>query len=95
MSGIEFYDIVRILPTDAAMSLGVADALGIVVGISGEVGREAYAILVSGRTFMVESTDLARTGDRVRREAVYGGESIRVPAERYSGDDDDNVAGVR
>lgn len=86
MSAIAFYEIVAVLRTERAVALGVDDARGVVVGVSEEAGEPAYAVLVGDRTFMLGSADLARTGERVDREAVYGGEVVEVLPERYPDD---------
>jgi hypothetical protein len=68
-------------------ALGIRSGRGIIVGISGEGSDRTYAVLIGDRTFMLHASDLIRTGERVDREAVYGGETIRVSPERYEDDD--------
>jgi hypothetical protein len=87
MVEIEFYDVVLIKASDKAIALGVANLEGVVVGKSGEQGQMSYAVLVGDRTYMIDAPDLDRTGERVSRSSVYGGESIRVDPQRYENND--------
>jgi Immunity protein 31 len=83
VSDIGFYEIVKVLSSADAVALGVDNARGVVVGISGETNERKYAVLIGERTFMLDPSDLVRTGESVDREAIYGGETIRVSPERY------------
>jgi hypothetical protein len=83
MREIAFYEVVEVLNSPNAVALGVGNARGVVVGISGEANERTYAVLVGNRTFMLDPLDLAPTGESVDREAIYGGETIRVSPERY------------
>jgi hypothetical protein len=83
MREIAFYEVVEVLSSPSAVALGVGNARGIVVGMSGQAGERTYAVLVGDRTFMLNPSDLAPTGESVDREAIYGGETIRVSPERY------------
>jgi hypothetical protein len=84
MSDIDFYEIVAVLRTEHAVALGVGNARGLVVGVSEEAAERNYAVLIGDRTFMLRSSDLVRTGERVDREAIYGGEALEVLPGRYS-----------
>jgi hypothetical protein len=83
MNDIGFYEIVNVLSSADAAALGVSNARGVVVGISGEANERQYAVLIGDRTFMLSPSDLVRTGEHVDRQAIYGGETIRVSPERY------------
>jgi hypothetical protein len=83
MSDIGFYEIVNVLSSADAVALGVSNARGVVVGISGEANERQYAVLIGDRTFMLSPSDLVQTGESVDREAIYGGETIRVSPEHY------------
>jgi Immunity protein 31 len=83
LADIDFYEIVDVLASPRAVTLGIHDSRGVVVGVAGDGDEKSYAILVGSRTFMLDESDLARTGERVPREAIYGGESTRVFPERY------------
>lgn len=83
MSEICFYEIVDVLASGHTAGLGIANARGIVVGMAEEAGKKTFAVLVADRTFSVEETDLSSTGERVEREAIYGGETVRVQPEQY------------
>ncbi len=86
MSDIDFYEIVDVLASPDAMALEVSNSRGIIVGISNEPDGKRYAVLIGNRTFMLDASDLVRTGERVDRETIYGGETIQVRPERYSDD---------
>jgi Immunity protein 31 len=83
VSDIGFYEIVNVLSSADAVALGVGNARGVVVGISGEANERKYAVLIGERTFMLDPSDLVRTGESVDREAIYGGETMQVSPERY------------
>jgi hypothetical protein len=83
VASIDFYEIVDVLTSPHTVTLGVQGGRGVVVGMADDGDEKSYAILIGSRTFMLGETDLARTGERVNREAIYGGESIRVLPERY------------
>lgn len=87
MKEITFYEIVEVLCSPNAMALGVDNTRGVVVGVSGEESERMYAVLVGDRTFMLAPSDLVPTGESVDREAIYGGETIRVSPERYPDDE--------
>jgi hypothetical protein len=67
-----------------AVALGVSNARGVVVGISGEANERKYAVLIGDRTFMLAPSDLIPTGHLVDRDAIYGGEAIQVSPEHYA-----------
>jgi hypothetical protein len=85
----DFFDVVRILSSPEAVSMGVDNELGIVVGISGDPDSRHYAVLAHGETFMLSAHSLERTGERVDRNTVYEGQSIRVAPQRYADDKQD------
>ena len=82
MNDLDFFDVVRILPSSEAVSMGVDDKVGIIVGVSGESDSRHYAVLTGDETYMLSANSLERTGDRVDRNAVYEGQSIRIAPER-------------
>jgi hypothetical protein len=84
MDDIAFYEVVRILPSSAATSMGLSNSLGIILGMSVELGVKTYAVLVGSTTFMLSGSDLEQTGERVDRETVYGDQRIQVLPEDYS-----------
>jgi hypothetical protein len=83
VSDIDFYEVVTVLTGPDATATGVSGSRGIVVGVSGTADDESYAVLIDGRTVMLGRSELARTGERVDREAIYGGETIQVSPQRY------------
>jgi hypothetical protein len=83
VASIDFYEIVNVLTSPHAVKLGVQGGRGVVVGVAGDGDEKSYAVLIGSKTFMLGESDLARTGERVTREAIYGGESTRVFPERY------------
>jgi hypothetical protein len=87
MREIAFYEIVRIPGGPNAVVLGVENAHGVIVGISGEADERTYAVLIEGRTSMLDPSDFAPTGQSVDREAVYGGETIKVSPASYPSKD--------
>jgi hypothetical protein len=87
MREIAFYEVVDVLSSPNAQALGVGNTPGVVVGISGEASERRYAVLVGDRTFMLDPSDLAPTGQSLDREAIYGGEAIAVSPQRYSNDE--------
>ncbi|MDT0346037.1 Imm31 family immunity protein [Streptomyces litchfieldiae] len=79
MSDFDFYDVVDVLRTTCAAALGVGGARGVVLGISeGENGR-MYAVFIGDTAYMLSPSDLVPTGERVDREAIYGGSAPRGP----------------
>jgi len=84
---IPFYEVVTVLNSASAAAMGVGNARGVVVGISGEADKRKYAVLVGDRTFMLDPSDLVPTGESVDREAIYGGHAIWVSPERYRDDE--------
>lgn len=89
MSNPDFFDVVRILPSPEAASMGVENELGIVVGISDGPDSRHYAVLARGETFMLSVHSLEPTGDHVDRDTVYDGQSIQVTPERYADNEED------
>lgn len=86
MSKIDFYAIVRILPSSQTHQLGVAGKTGVVVGHSGSLAGDVYAVLVAGEACMVAGSDLLPTGEILERDAIYTGDSLSVPAEPSVGE---------
>jgi hypothetical protein len=95
-----FYDVVVIHPTEATKRLGINGRRGVVVGVAepeAEGESRGFAVAIGGETYMVMDGDLSATGDRVEREAIYDGTSLRVtvegePAAKDSSDDDDALS---
>ena len=83
MPTFDFYAVVRILVSSDTDDLGVAGKSGVVVGHSGSQEGDAFAVLVDDETYMVREFDLVPTGEVLDRGAIYGGESLGVPAQPY------------
>lgn len=87
MSDIEFYEVVEVLNSPAAVTLGVSGRRGIVLGVSEGANGKVYAVSVDDLIYMLNASDLSRTGERVTRESIYDGNVIKVPPRRYSAGD--------
>ncbi|MFC4852978.1 hypothetical protein [Actinophytocola glycyrrhizae] len=84
MSTIGFYEVVNIVDDVNTLALGLSGSSGVVVGISREDGKEEqYAVLSEGWTFMLGLSSLVATGIRLDRNAVYDGDTLRIPPEDY------------
>ncbi|MGC0416131.1 hypothetical protein [Embleya sp. AB8] len=83
MGDIDFFDVVAVLNTEAAVRLGVAGTRGVVLGGSEAADGWMYAVHVGEETVMLGQADLVRTGETVERESIYGGETVRVPPQPY------------
>lgn len=83
-SHLEFYDVVKVLPSDFTQSLGISGAEGVVVGIA-EPESEGdpiwYSVLVGEETFSVVLVDLEPTGVQLDRSDVHDGSAIRAVSE--------------
>ena len=98
MRPLEFYEIVEVLDNEATRHKGFAGRRGIVVAMAPHLlgieddpppsGPEDDIYTISfpddSRSFCRH--DLAPTGEKVKREALYDGTSIRVPAQDYRQD---------
>ncbi|MEV1009721.1 hypothetical protein [Streptomyces sp. NPDC049881] len=83
MNEIEFYELVEVLKTADAASLGVSGTRGVIIGLSeGEMGK-MYAVLIGDRTYTLGRSSLMRTGERVDPESIYAGDAVRVLPVRY------------
>lgn len=86
MSKFEFYSEVRVLPNAETESSGIADHIGVVMGISEDPAGASYAVSIDGVTNMVKEANLEATGRIFSREDFYDGSSIAVAPQRYVDD---------
>ena len=84
---LAFYSVVRILHSTRTSNLGIDGRNGVVGGISDSGSHVEYAVMVGGKSYMVDSSDLIPTGEVLRREAFYDGSSVRVEPQRYTDDE--------
>jgi hypothetical protein len=81
---LAFYSVVRIMRSTRTANLGIDGLNGVVGGISDSGSRVEYAVMVGGKSYMINSVDLIPTGEVLKREAFYGGGSVRVDPQRYT-----------
>lgn len=105
MRPLEFYEIVEVLDNETTRQKGLAGQRGIVIGLAphllgieddpppGEPEDELYGIYFEEEARSLRRRDLAPTGEKVKREAVYDGTSIRVPAQDYRQDREEQSPG--
>lgn len=94
----DFFTEVSVAVTPKTTDQGIAGSVGVILGFSagGSLG-EYYGITMRdeagsyGKVWMVAGVDLTPTGRTFKREDFYGSApfTLRVPAERYADDDDD------
>ncbi|MER5916483.1 tetratricopeptide repeat protein [Streptomyces sp. NPDC001982] len=83
MRELDFDEIVTVLETGHTVELGVVGATGVILGKSQGADERIYAVLIGDETIMLPESVLVPTGRYIDPNEVYGGESIRVQAERY------------
>ena len=81
---LAYYSVVRILPSDETAALRIDGHAGVVLGVTDSGEHVEYAVLIRDESFMVNSRDLAPTGEVLSRDAIYGGSSVRVQPQRSS-----------
>ncbi|WP_159396235.1 hypothetical protein [Streptomyces sp. Sge12] len=86
MTEMDFDEVVFVLETSHAVELGVGGSTGVVLGKSRDVDGIIYAVLVGGETFMIPESGLVSAGHWVASEESSSVESVKVQAERYSGE---------
>jgi hypothetical protein len=80
------FDVVKIETNSKTIELEIADADGVVLGITHPDGSTAadaedwYAVLITsvGRTVMLRAIDLGWTGRRADPATIYDGTSVHV-----------------
>ena len=97
-----FYDVVIVRRTEETERWGIAGKRGVVLGVPdpdepGEFADYAVSLGPGIGNYMVREDELVLTGERVEREAIYDGTSIRVTVEGEvvtdDGDDESGRAG--
>jgi hypothetical protein len=83
---LAFYSVVRIIRSARTAHLGIDGLNGVVGGISDSGSHVEYAVMVGGKSYMIDSVDLIPTGEVLERETFYGGGSARVDPQRYLDD---------
>lgn len=83
MRELDFDEIVTVLETGYTLQLGVGGATGTILGKSQGADERIYAVLIGHETIMLSESVLVSTGRYIDPDEVYGGESIRVQAEKY------------
>jgi hypothetical protein len=68
-------------------NLGIDGLNGVVGGISDSGSHVEYAVMVGGKSYMIDSVDLIPTGEVLKREAFYDGGSARVDPQQYTDDE--------
>jgi hypothetical protein len=84
MQKFDFYTEVHVLRTAETESSGVADAIGVIMGISEGALGPSYSVSIDGISHMVTESDLAATGRVFSRDDFYDGSSIKVAPQRYT-----------
>ena len=82
---LSYYSVVRILRTGRTAALGIDGRVGVITGISQSGSHVEYGVLVGGEVCMVDSSDVAPTGEVLSRGALYDGSSVRAEPQRYPG----------
>ena len=97
MSRPTFFDVVVVPWTEETERWGISGQRGVVLGAPDPDGRQpvaAFAVLLGDETYMVREDELVLTGERVEREAIYDGSSLRVTVEgEVATDDESGLAG--
>lgn len=88
MSKFEFYAEVRVLRTPETGHSGIADSVGVIMGISEGALGPSYAVSIDGISNMVSESGLEATGRIYSREDFYDGSSIAVAPQRYTDHED-------
>jgi hypothetical protein len=84
---LAYYAVVNILRSARTEALGISGCSGAILGISESGSQLEYGILIGEEVYMVDSSDVAPTGDILSREDFYDGTSISVEAQRYMDDE--------
>jgi hypothetical protein len=84
MQKFDFYMEVHVLRTAETESSEIADAVGVIMGISEGPLGPSYAVSINGISHMVAESDLAATGRIFSRDDFYDGSSIKVAPQRYT-----------
>jgi hypothetical protein len=83
---LAYYAVVNVLRSARTEALGVRGCTGVVLGISDSGSQLEYGILIGEEVYVVDSSDVAPTGEILSREEFYDGTSISVKAQRYTDD---------
>jgi hypothetical protein len=83
---LAFYSVVRIMRSTRTADLGIDGLSGVVGGISDSGSHVEYAVMVGGKSYMIDNVDLIPTGEVLKRETFYDGGSVRVDPQRYTDD---------
>jgi Immunity protein 31 len=83
---LAYYAVVNVLRSARTEALGVSGCTGVVLGISDSGSQLEYGILIGEEVYVVDSSDVAPTGEILSREEFYDGTSISVKAQRYTDD---------
>lgn len=98
MKPLEFYEVVEVLESAETRALGIVGRKGIVTGVPphllgitddpppSEPGADRYAVTVGEDGITVARRDLHPTGQRLNRESLYDGSTIRVTVEGQMAD---------
>ncbi len=90
---LEFYEVVEVLDSAETRSLNIVGRRGVVTGLPphllgitddsppSEPGADQYAVTVGEDGFAVPRRDLHPTGQKLSREELYDGSTIRVTVE--------------
>ena len=81
---IAFYSVVRIIRSTRTANQGIDGLNGVVAGISDSDSHVEYAVMVKGKSYMIDGGDLLPTGEVLERGAIYGGDSLRVNPQKYA-----------
>jgi hypothetical protein len=84
---LDFYSVVRIMRSAKTANLGIDGLNGVVSGISDSGSHVEYAVMVGGKSYMIDDVDLIPTGEVLKREMLYGGDSVGVDPQRYTDDE--------
>jgi hypothetical protein len=90
MQKFDFYTEVRVSRTTATESSGIADAIGVIMGISEGPLGPSYSVSIDGISHMVAESDLTPTGRVFSRDDFYDGSSIKVTPQRYTDTTEEN-----
>jgi hypothetical protein len=85
VADFDFYELVRVAQNAETIAHGVANEVGPVLGITDPDDQQHrwYAVMIHDSTHMFASDDLVSTGERIKREDVYDGTSVRVSQEGH------------
>lgn len=83
MQKFDFYTEVRVSRTAETESSGIADAIGVIMGISQGPLGPSYSVDIDGISHMVTEPDLTSTGRTFTRGDFYDGSSMKVEPQRY------------